>query len=233
MSSCTLLVVASKLEIPRLVTICENYIGETLTPDRVAAMLNLAVEIQSTRLESCCSDFIAAHINNVLATKTLINLKPQALKNLITRSAIPTPLLLNSSCHDYNSEFEHINGSFVPHAQRNVKDNEEMKYPAGASVSPQKSAVVNHKNRQGSSESSEEVGISEEKMEAAEFLYSGDSTLTPQKHRGLAGILRESSVPESTEKPPAATEDIKKVSAEKEADSDSNLVKVYLGPVPL
>jgi hypothetical protein len=224
MSSCSLLVLACKLEIPRLVTICENYIGETLTPDRVAAMLNLAVEIKSVRLESCCSDFIAGHINNVLATKTLINLKPQALKNLITRSAIPTPLLLNSTSHDFNSEFEHISGGLVPHAQRNVQDNEEIKYPASA----QKSIInTDEKSRASSVESMEVVGISEEKMEAAEFRYSGDSQSTTQ--RGLAGILRES----PAEKTPVANEDITKVPSEAMMNSDSIQTKECLGPVPL
>lgn len=224
MSSCSLLVVACKFEIPRLITICENYIGETLTPDRVAAMLNLAVEIKSIRLESCCSDFIAGHINNVLATKTLINLKPQALKNLITRSAIPTPLLLNSSNHDYNSDFEHISGSFVPHAQRKVQDNEEIGHPIETSVNAQKSIVNAEKNLLAPSDSVEEVGISEEKMDAAEFHYSGDSSLTPQKQRGLAGILPES---------PAVSEDMKKVPSEEMMDSASIQTKECVGPVPL
>lgn len=229
MSSCSLLVVACKFEIPRLITICENYIGETLTPDRVAAMLNLAVEIKSVRLESCCSDFIAGHINNVLATKTLINLKPQALKNLITRSAIPTPLLLNSSSHDYNSEFEHITGSSIPLAQRYVQDSEEIKRP----VSAQKSAANADGNLRASSDSMEDVGISKEKMEAAEFVYSGDSLSTPQKQRGLAGILRDSPASKVTETAPVVNEGITKAATEGMVDSDSVQNKESLGPVPL
>jgi hypothetical protein len=189
-------------------------------------MLNLAVEIKSVRLESCCSDFIAGHINNVLATKTLINLKPQALKNLITRSAIPSPLLLNSTSHDFSSEFEHINGSLVPRAQRNVQDNEEIKHPARA----QKFIMdTDKKSRAPSMESMEVVGISEEKMEAAEFRYSGDSHSTPQKQSGLAGILRES----PAEMTPVVNQDITKVPSEAIMSSDSIQIKECLGPVPL
>jgi hypothetical protein len=133
-SSDLLLVLASKLKIPRLITICEDYIGETLTPDRVAAVLNLAVDIQSDRLERCCSDFIAAHINNVLAANTLRELKPQALKNLITRSVIPTSALLVRTSRDYNSPFQSKGGG-TP-SQATAKADEEVKDPVGAQNGP-------------------------------------------------------------------------------------------------
>lgn len=126
-SSDLLLVLASKLKIPRLITICEDYIGETLTPDRVAAVLNLAVDVQSDRLERCCSDFIAAHINNVLAANTLRELKPQALKNLITRSVIPTSALLVRTNRDYNSPFQSKGRGTPLHTQAKVQADDEVK----------------------------------------------------------------------------------------------------------
>lgn len=131
-SSDLLVALASKLKIPRLINICEDYIGETLTPDRVAAVLNLAVDIQSDRLERCCSDFIAAHINNVLAANTLRELKPQALKNLITRSVIPTSALLVRTGRDYNSPFRSKGRETPLHGQAAAQADEEVKDPMGA-----------------------------------------------------------------------------------------------------
>ena len=135
-SSDLLLVLASKLKIPRLITICEDYIGETLTPDRVAAVLNLAVDIQSDRLERCCSDFIAAHINNVLAANTLRELKPQALKNLITRSVIPTSALLVRTSRDYNSPFQSKGRETPLHRQAAAQADDEVKDPMGTDNEP-------------------------------------------------------------------------------------------------
>lgn len=140
--SCSILVVAVQLKIPKLVTICEDYIGETLTPDKVAGILNLAVDVQSERLDSCCSDFIAAHVNNVMATKTLKNLRPQALKNLITRSVIPASSLLvpgpsptpsptagSGAGQGFNSSFSYNRKSSIISRNSADEDDEEVKDP--------------------------------------------------------------------------------------------------------
>ena len=139
MSSSKLLISAVKLNIPRLVQICEDYIGQTLTPEKVAEVLNLAVDVKSERLDSCCSDFIAAHVNNVMATKTLNNLRPQALKNLITRSVIPASSLLcpptpqrDQPVTGFNSDFENDGDSLY---QPN-EHTEEMKDPMGSYTPP-------------------------------------------------------------------------------------------------
>lgn len=134
-SSPLLLAVATKLKIPGLISHCEDYIGETLTPDTVAEMFNLAVQIKSDRLASCCSDFISAHINCVLSTNTLHNLNSDTLKNLISRTAILAPTLLNpppvpilSSILEYPS----TRSSFVEHPPQHNKaaePDEEMKDP--------------------------------------------------------------------------------------------------------
>ena len=134
-SSPLLLTVAIKLKIPGLISHCEDYIGETLTPDTVAEMFNLAVQIKSDRLASCCSDFISAHINCVLSTNTLHNLNSDTLKNLVSRSAILAPTLLNpppvpilSSILEYPS----TRSSFVeqpPQHKKAEEPDEEMKDP--------------------------------------------------------------------------------------------------------
>lgn len=92
----TLLKAASHFELPKLVQICEDYIGESLTPEIVVTAFNLASELKLDRLTSCCSEFIATHLNNILATKTLQNLHPDALKGLIARSVIPAQSLQTS-----------------------------------------------------------------------------------------------------------------------------------------
>ena len=138
--SCPLLVGAVRLQIPRLIQICEDYIGETLTPEKVATVLNLAVEVKSERLDSCCSDFIAAHVNNVMATQTLSNLRPQALKNLITRSVIPATALLHppssptQSAFGFNSTFEYHKGGDSLFDDKEAGD-EEVKDPMGSVAS--------------------------------------------------------------------------------------------------
>lgn len=139
--SCSLLAGAARLQIPRLIQVCEDYIGETLTPEKVAKVLNLAVEVKSERLDICCSDFIASHINNVMATKTLSNLHPQALKNLITRSVIPASALLlppnspQESTFNFNSTFGYEKGGDSLFNEDGVV-NEELKDPMGSVASP-------------------------------------------------------------------------------------------------
>jgi hypothetical protein len=86
----SLLKAASHFELPKLIQICEDYIGESLTPKVVVAAFNHASELKLDRLSICCSEFIAVHLNNILATKTLQDLHPDALKELIARSVIPT-----------------------------------------------------------------------------------------------------------------------------------------------
>ena len=138
--SCSLLAGAVRLQITRLIQVCEDYIGETLTPEKVANVLNLAVEVKSERLDSCCSDFIASHINNVMATKTLSNLRPQALKNLITRSVIPASALLlpptspQESTINFNSTFGYTKGGDSLFNGEGVM-NEELKDPMGSVAS--------------------------------------------------------------------------------------------------
>ena len=120
---------------PGLISHCEDYIGETLTPDTVAAMFNLAVQIKSDRLASCCSDFITAHINCVLSTNTLHNLNSDTLKNLISRSAILAPTLLNPPTQNLNSSFEPSSPK-PPYVQlsKMAESADEMKDPLGTSV---------------------------------------------------------------------------------------------------
>jgi len=86
----SLLKAAAHFELPKLIQICEDYIGESLTPIVVVAVFNVASESKLDRLSNCCSEFIAVHLNNILATKTLQDLHPDALKELIARSVIPT-----------------------------------------------------------------------------------------------------------------------------------------------
>lgn len=134
-SSTILLTAASKLKVPGLISHCEDYIGETLTPDTVAAMFNLAVQIKSDRLASCCSDFITAHINCVLSTNTLHNLNSDTLKNLISRSVILAPTLLNPPTQNLNSSFEPSSAK-PPYVQLSklAESADEMKDPLGTSV---------------------------------------------------------------------------------------------------
>lgn len=119
---------------PGLISHCEDYIGETLTPDTVAAMFNLAVQIKSDRLASCCSDFITAHINCVLSTNTLHNLNSDTLKNLISRSVILAPTLLNPPTQNLNSSFEPSSAkpSYVQ-LSKMAESADEMKDPLGTS----------------------------------------------------------------------------------------------------
>ena len=85
---------AIRFKLPRLIQICEDHIGETLTPDNVIDTLNFAADLKSERLDVCCSEFIAANQNSVLATRTLCNLRPEALKDLIAKSILPASSLL-------------------------------------------------------------------------------------------------------------------------------------------
>ena len=66
-----LLKAAVRFKLPRLIQMCEDHIGETLTPANVVDTLNLASDLRSERLDVCCSEFISAHQNEVLAMKTL------------------------------------------------------------------------------------------------------------------------------------------------------------------
>ena len=97
-------------------------------------MFNLAVQIKSDRLASCCSDFISAHINCVLSTNTLHNLNSDTLKNLISRSVILAPTLLNPPSVPILSsilEYPSTRSSFVEHPPQHKAEepDEEMKDP--------------------------------------------------------------------------------------------------------
>ena len=76
---------------------CEDHIGETLTPSNVVETLNLACELKSERLDVCCSEFISAHQEDVQASKTLCDLHPDALKDLIAKSILPASTILLAS----------------------------------------------------------------------------------------------------------------------------------------
>lgn len=76
---------------------CEDHIGETLTPGNVVETLNLACEMKSERLDVCCSEFISAHQEDVQASKTLCDLHPDALKDLIAKSILPASTILLAS----------------------------------------------------------------------------------------------------------------------------------------
>lgn len=89
-----LLKAAVRFKLPRLIQACEDHIGETLTPANVVDTLNLASDLKSERLDVCCSEFISAHQNEVLAMKTLGNLHPVALKDLIAKSMLPASFVL-------------------------------------------------------------------------------------------------------------------------------------------
>jgi hypothetical protein len=89
-----LLKAAVRFKLPRLIQMCEDHIGETLTPANVVDTLNLASDLRSERLDVCCSEFISAHQNEVLAMKTLGNLHPEALKDLIAKSILPASSVL-------------------------------------------------------------------------------------------------------------------------------------------
>lgn len=89
-----LLKAAVRFKLPRLIQVCEDHIGETLTPANVVDTLNLASDLKSERLDVCCSEFISAHQNEVLAMKTLGNLHPVALKDLIAKSMLPASFVL-------------------------------------------------------------------------------------------------------------------------------------------
>ena len=54
----------------------------------------MAADIKSNRLDVCCTEFIANHQNDVLATNSLCNLHPEALKDLIAKSILPASSLL-------------------------------------------------------------------------------------------------------------------------------------------
>ena len=69
-----------------LVKLCEDYIGNTLTPQGVVEVLNLAASLPSERLYICGCEFIAAHINDVLASHTLEQLRSETLKVLYSIS---------------------------------------------------------------------------------------------------------------------------------------------------
>jgi hypothetical protein len=89
-----LLKAAVRFKLSRLIQMCEDHIGETLTPANVVDTLNLASDLRSERLDVCCSEFLSAHQNEVLATKTLGNLHPEALKDLIAKSILPASSVL-------------------------------------------------------------------------------------------------------------------------------------------
>lgn len=91
-----LLAAAERYKLHRLIQIAEDHIGESLTPSNVIATLNLAAELKSERLDVCCSEFIATHQNDVLATNTLCHLHPDALRDLIGKSILPASSLLLS-----------------------------------------------------------------------------------------------------------------------------------------
>jgi hypothetical protein len=91
-----LLKAAVRFKLPRLIQMCEDHIGETLTPSNVVDTLNLASDLRSERLDVCCSEFISAHQNEVLAMKTLGNLHPEALKDLIAKSILPASSVLSA-----------------------------------------------------------------------------------------------------------------------------------------
>ena len=92
-----LLKAAVRFKLPRLIRMCEDHIGETLTPANVVDTLNLASDLRSERLDVCCSEFLSAHQNEVLAMKTLCNLHPEALKDLIAKSILPASSVLLAS----------------------------------------------------------------------------------------------------------------------------------------
>lgn len=92
-----LLAAAVCFQLPRLVQLTEDHIGETLTPNNVIETLNLAADLKSERLDFCCSEFIAAHQSDVLATNTLCRLHPDALRDLISKSILPASSLLLAS----------------------------------------------------------------------------------------------------------------------------------------
>ena len=92
-----LLAAAVYFQLPKLIKISEDHIGETLTPNNVIGTLNLAADLKSERLDFCCSEFIAAHQSDVLATNTLCRLHPDALRDLIGKSILPASSLLLAS----------------------------------------------------------------------------------------------------------------------------------------
>lgn len=88
-----LFIAANRFNLTRLIHICEDYIGETLTPATVADALNLG--LKSERLNKCCAEFIAANQQSVLASKTLNKIDPDILKDLIARTILPASSLLS------------------------------------------------------------------------------------------------------------------------------------------
>jgi hypothetical protein len=92
-----LLAAAVRFQVPRLGYLCENFIGNTLNLKTVVDTLNWSTDLKLIRLNKCCSDFIAANVNNVMATNTLHKLQPEALKDLIFERVISHSFVQNES----------------------------------------------------------------------------------------------------------------------------------------
>jgi hypothetical protein len=89
-----LLSAAHRFKIPRLLQICEDYVGESLIPENVIDILNMATELKLDRLHTCCADFISTHETDVTVTKTFKNLRTDALKDLIVSGILPMSAMM-------------------------------------------------------------------------------------------------------------------------------------------
>jgi hypothetical protein len=108
-----LLYAAHRFKLPRLIQICEDYVGETLTAENVIDILNTATELKSDRLHTCCSEFISTHETDVIATKTFKNLQTDALSDLVVSGILPISAMISSGPRKHQLEDEEMKDAMV------------------------------------------------------------------------------------------------------------------------
>jgi hypothetical protein len=126
MHSEPLLYAAHRFKLHRLIQICEDYVGETLTAEKVINILNMATELKLDRLHTRCSEFISTHERDVIATKTLKNLQADALKDLVVSGILPVSAMIYRTEKDIVSAAAKTSAPPKP-PKHQLKEDEEMK----------------------------------------------------------------------------------------------------------
>jgi hypothetical protein len=138
-----LLYAAHRFKLPRLIQICEDYVGETLLPENVIDILNMATELKLDRLYTCCAEFIATHETDVIATKTFKNLHTDALKDLVVSGILPmSAMMCKTEKESLSQERDFLSSAIktaAPSKLRQGLEDEEMK----DSMLDTKSAAIN------------------------------------------------------------------------------------------
>lgn len=125
----SLLSAAHRFKLPRLIQICEDYVGETLTAETVVDTLNMATELKLSRLHKCCSEFISTHETDIVATGTLKNLQTNALKDLVVSGILPKSTMIHKTEEEDMGEEKGIqpapSKNSVPSIQNLEEDEDE------------------------------------------------------------------------------------------------------------